>query len=167
MNQVPRSTQKIIRTSVMNWGTTTYTHSIFNAYFRIYMTFFRKYTNFSNFVCINQQIWHFWAPERNFWKIYLWISVMSWGITTNADTIFPTPISTFTCLFLGIYELLYFSCDHDLAHRSTQKFSEFFLCCFVISWRNHHVYSTHFNACFRIYIPIFRNYANFLIFRVN
>lgn len=53
VSEHPKSfSKRFIRTFIMSWRTTTYTHTIFNAYLRIYKPFFNELSKILNFLCV-------------------------------------------------------------------------------------------------------------------
>lgn len=114
-----------MKVSVLSWGTTSYTPFIFNAHFRIYRSFFRKYANSSIFRVHQSSDLAPRSTKKNILKKLHEVIVLSWGTTTCIYTIFLTPISAFSDLFFrnhinsSIFPMYQ---PIDLAPRSTQNF---------------------------------------------
>ena len=158
-----------MRTSVMSWGSFTYSHTIFfNAQFRI-TTFFKESLKFLNFSCALAYGSYIQSTHNFFLKKFMRTSVLCWGTITHTHTIFFAPISESTNLFLGIAQIPQFFVYQtmDKALGTPKLFSQKLYEDLRIQLENHHVYSHHFfYAYFHIYKHFFSNYPNFSIFRV-
>lgn len=82
-----------IRTSVTSWGSITYTHILFSAYFFHLQAIFRNYVNILvfHFSCVLAHRSGASEHLKTFsWKNFTRTSIMSWGSITYTHTLFKT-----------------------------------------------------------------------------